>query len=122
MPCDSSHMEASGFEIEMSRVLALLKELKTGKAPEAKEWQGYGEGYSRHFSHEEADKLVAELCGKLGKADVTKYSLEMQMWWRDHLEWDAARIKREKEEAAQAEAKKKALEKLSPAERKALGL
>lgn len=38
------------------------------------------------------DKLTSELCSKLKTTDVTKYSLELQMWWRDHQEADRNRI------------------------------
>jgi hypothetical protein len=31
------------------------------------------------------------LCARLRQVDVTQYSLEMQLWWRDHQQVDALR-------------------------------
>jgi hypothetical protein len=43
----------------------------------------------------DGDAMVAELCSKLRKVDVTDFSLEMQIWWRDHLAADRERFQRE---------------------------
>lgn len=125
MPCNSDYLNANSLEIELSRVLLLLKELETGKPVDTKssDWQGYmKEAYNKGNTRARADKAVASLCEQLKKVDVTKYSLEMQTWWRDHQAAD-----REREAAEEAKAKKtslraSALKKLTPAERKALGL
>jgi len=121
MPCNSDHMQASCFEIEMSRVMALLKELRTARPPLPKEWEGYGDAYCKSISKEEADKLVAELCAKIQEVDVTTFSLEMQIWWRDHQEADRRRIAQEEEATRQEQLRRTALEKLTPEERRALG-
>jgi hypothetical protein len=34
---------------------------------------------------------MALLCARLRQVDVTQYSLEMQLWWRDHQQVDALR-------------------------------
>ena len=39
------------------------------------------------------------LCERLRAVDVTKYSLELQMWWRDHKKRDEARVRRQIKEA-----------------------
>lgn len=41
--------------------------------------------YSKTITKEDLDEKTAELCSKLKEIeDVSKYSLELQMWWRDH--------------------------------------
>jgi len=65
---------------------------------------------------------VAELCQKLQNVDISEYSLEMQMWWRDHQKADKARIERELKEARTRAAKAAALAKLTEYEKALLGL
>lgn len=94
MPCDSSHMEANGLEVELSRLLMLLEEFRTGRPVNRKSdgWDGYHKqayGYGQADLRKRADAATAELCGKLTACeDVTRYSLEMQIWWRDHQKAD----------------------------------
>ena len=122
MPCNSDYLEANGMEIEHSKVLALLKELKTGKLPSF-----FGDGYHKDVYNKTTkgilDEKVAELCSKLQDVeDVKKYSLEMQMWWRDHQKADKARIKRISQSKKEAKDKEELLLKLSPYEKKLLGI
>jgi len=92
MPCDSSYMEANGLEIELSRLLMLLEEFRTGVPvdPRSSEWGGYhNQSYGKGDLRKRADAATAELCGKLTACgDVTRFSLEMQVWWRDHQRAD----------------------------------
>jgi hypothetical protein len=117
-------MNANIYEIEISRVLCLLKELETGKPVDtnSSEWQGYHSMiYNKNYGS--GDQYVAELCGKLKKIkNIKKYSLEMQIWWREHQKADAIRIKREKEQKAKEKLRKQALAKLSDEEKELLGL
>lgn len=120
MPCNSDHMEANHLERRLSQVACLLDELAGKPKIDKAHWGGYHPRvYSASF---DADALVAELCSKLQSVDVTQCSLEMQMWWRDHQAADKARIaveiQRHKEEADRAAA----IEKLTPYERKLLGV
>lgn len=96
MPCDSSYMNATGLEIELSRLLLLLEEFRTGVPVNYKsaDWHGYlqqayGCGHDQAALRKRADAATAELCEKLTACkDVTKFSLEMQVWWRDHQRAD----------------------------------
>lgn len=122
MPCNGDYMNPTQQEINLSVVYGLLDELKTGKLPER-----FGDGYdsrvySKGFTKKHLDKKTKELCSKLQKTDVTKFSLEMQMWWRDHQNADKERLKKQMEEHKHEEERKKALSKLSVYERKLLGL
>lgn len=95
MPCDCSHMEAQDFEVELSKVACLLDEIKKGKWEDA-HWDGYHPKVYNKATKKLGDKLVSELCGVLRNSDVTNYSLEMQIWWRDHQRADVKRLVREK--------------------------
>ncbi len=100
MPCDCSHLEASSLEREISEVACLLDELD-GKPVESSHRRGYHPRVYNKVTRELGDSLTAELCSRLKTTDVTRYSLEMQMWWRDHQAADR------KKDAAQAKTRKK---------------
>lgn len=91
MPCNSDYLEANGFEKSISQVACLLDELD-GKQWNRDWWNGYHpDVYFQKLYKQDADEMVARLCGELRKRDVTQYSLEMQIWWRDHQEADKRR-------------------------------
>lgn len=119
MPCDCSHLEASNFESEMSKVACLLDEFD-GKPIDKTHWNGYHPAvYNKTI---DGDTMIAELCSRLQAVDVKEYSLEMQMWWRDHQQRDKAKLEYELNRKKTEEEKKAALEKLTEYERKLLGL
>jgi hypothetical protein len=122
MPCNSDYMEANQSEKNLSVVYGLLDELETGKLP-----ANFGDGYdkrvyNKHFPKEHLDEKTEELCSKLQNTDVSKFSLEMQMWWRDHQKADKDRLQKEMSKQKDNEAREIALSKLSDYERKLLGL
>lgn len=119
MPCNSDYMEASGKEVELSRVACLLGELD-GKPIDKSHWRGYHPAvYNKQVN---GDALVSELCERLQSVDVQKHSLEMQIWWRDHQASDKARIEHELACKRNAEDREAAMAKLTPRERNLLGL
>jgi hypothetical protein len=115
-------MDANESEKNLSVIYGLLDELETGKLP-----SNFGDGYdtrvyNRGLSKEHLDEKTAELCQKLQNTDVSKFSLEMQIWWRDHQKADKERLEKElKDKEIEAE-KQKALSKLTDYERWLLGL
>lgn len=123
MPCYSP--EPDDIDKEASVVAALLEELKTGILPD---W--YNDGYKFMYdnkigSREVVEKFVPLLCSKLQKMPETTLkvcSLEMQMWWRDHQKTDKKRLEEEMKKKKEGEGKQKAIAKLTPYERKLLGL
>lgn len=123
MPCNSDYMEPSKREKHWSKVLCFLDELD-GKPLDKHHWEGYHPTvYGQGFKRENADSSVAELCSRLqGEEDVTKYSLEMQIWWRDHQEADRERIEHELQRIKEKEDREAALAKLSDYERGLLGV
>lgn len=119
MPCNSDYMEADEREINESRVLCLLDEL-AGKKWKPEWWRGYHpKAYCKPSS---LDARVAALCKALQNVDVKKYSLEMQIWWRDHQAADKARLEEEQKKVKDKRLLDKALRKLSTYERKLLGI
>jgi len=122
MPCNSDHMMANEVEISMSRILNFINEIKTGEFN--KEWhRGYHpDVYYKHVTKEQIDVAVSDLCKTMQGADPSKYSLELQMWWRDHKEADTVRIKKEIDRLAKEKDKKELIESLTPYEKGLLGL
>jgi hypothetical protein len=118
MPCESGYLAANDYEVRMSQVACLLEELD-GKPIDREHWGGY---HPRVYCKARQGELVEELCGRLQKLDVTKYSLEMQIWWRDHQKADKERLERSIKEATELKARVEAMAKLTPYERGLLGL
>lgn len=119
MPCRSDYLDADNREIELSRVACLLDELN-GQPIVKNHWEGY---HPRVYNMQaDGDALVAELCSKLQRTDVSKCSLEMQIWCRDHQAADEKRLKAELAAKKTEAQRQKALKKLTPHERKLLGL
>ena len=89
MPCNSDYLSSTHNEREASKIYALLDEL------DGKPIKNYGSGYdprvyNKGLGKPFMDTLVRRLCKKLAKVDIVKYSLEMQMWYRDHQKADAS--------------------------------
>ena len=129
MPCISDYQEPTAAEIEHSKVLALLKELKTGKLPKYYGDGMYKEVYNKTMAigdtERPLDVKTRELCAalKAKTADEIKgYSLEMQLWWREHQKADRKRAAKDKSASKKQAIKAQALGKLTAEERKALGV
>lgn len=93
MPCDCSYMEATALEKEMAKMACYIDELD-GKFWTKKQHEGYHKKAYNQASRESADAMIQELCGRLSEKstdEIKGYSLELQLWWRDHQEIDKAR-------------------------------
>ena len=98
MPCNSDHMMPNQRELDMSRILCFLRELDDLTYP-ARWLDGYHpEAYDKTLAKDVHDKYTKKLCDKLQGVDVSGYSLELQMWWRDHQAADAKRKEKEEDE------------------------
>lgn len=104
MPCTSNYSgesfssytnkEPTTLQKYLSECLCFLGEL-AGHAWE-KEWLTQHPRVKKEFTtKQDLDKLTEELCKKLQKVDVSNYSLELQIWWRDHVAHDTAQLKKE---------------------------
>ena len=122
MPCDSSYQDPTSLEKNLSEVYNFLDELEDGIHR-----VHHGDGfdarvYNKGLPKSHLDEKTAELCKKLQGLDVSKYSLELQLWWRDHQRADKARVEMDIARAATEKERKELLSRLSPHERKLLGL
>ena len=119
MGCRSDYMAPTDSEKTLSKLHALLEEVETGHHVDS---GTYGSGtWNGAVPEGDLDALTAELCEKLkGKPEIyiSKRSLELQIWWRDHQKWDAIREKQEADAEAEKKLLNQALSKLSPEERK----
>lgn len=115
MPCNCDHMEASGREKESSRVREFLREINQQPFNHKERNEYYG-------CVKTLDRDTATLCEWCASHDVSEMSLELQLWWRDHQHADRARERRERSEAKQEKLRQAAVKKLTPAERRVLGL
>ena len=119
MPCNSDYLAAGPSEIAFSQIACLIDELN-GKPINEDYWGGYHPRvYSKSY---DGDALIKELCDRLQNTDVTKYSLEMQIWWRGHQKADKDRLEREMQKQKTEAEKSAALAKLTDYERKLLGI
>lgn len=117
MPCNCDYMDANARERELSRVACLIDELD-GKPIDRNHWNGY---HPRVYNQEiNGNTITAELCRRLQSQDVSKLSLEMQIWWRDHKKADAQRVEKELADKKTEENRQAAIAKLTPYERKLL--
>lgn len=122
MPCNCDYMEARPEEVAMSEVACLLGELE-GRAWNKSEWRGYHPlVYKRKLTKKDRDDMIDMLCTRLQQVDITQYSLEMQLWWRDHQEADRKRLLDEQAAIKEDKERAVALAKLTAYERKLLGV
>jgi len=132
MPCTSDYADPTAYEEFVSETVKNLMYLRRmlGINPSEELIAAYKKCY---FSKKEGDKWTAELCerlNKLSKKDMEKFVYDahskkarnLANWWEDHQEADKARLAEEKKAKKEANLRKKAVSKLSAAERKALGL
>jgi len=122
MPCRCDYMEPTALEIEASRVAYLLDEIESGEINSSKFNGGAHPNVYGKCDQTLANNLTARLCDTLKEADASKYSLEMQIWWRDHKKKDRKREQAEKSEQKREQIRKAALSKLTKVEKEALGL
>ncbi len=98
MPCRADHMEPNDREIELSKILAFLEELKTGKLDEH-HLKGYHPSvYCEKPTQEQLNDATSQLCKNLRFATLTHYSLELQIWWRKHQKSEERREREDREE------------------------
>lgn len=121
MPCRNEETQPSKRWLESSHVACLMDEVHTGQGLNQKHWDnGHPEATE---NKERADWLTQQLCKHLqtSNIDITKCSLELQLWWRDHQRADQKRKEQELRDRKDQEDKARALAKLTPRERELLG-
>lgn len=113
MPCNSDYLNPNSLEKESIKVIKFLKsefDVDVGN---------FDNVYGRVQTLNEDVALLCELCQN---SDVSKFSLELQLWWRNHQEKDRIRLNKEIAKLENAKKREIALSKLSDYEKKLLGL
>lgn len=111
MPCNCDHMEPSQRENASREVLTHLYDL------------GYETEKPGYYGRVETlDRDIAKLCSwcKSNPSEVSKQSLELQIWWRDHQKTDEKKKLAEIERQRKQAVREKALSKLTGEEKAAL--
>ena len=111
MPCNSDYMRATPAEELSKQLMSFLVEVGLLDC----EIGCYGEPSN-------IDAHTQMLCQFCQHNDVSQYSLELQIWWRDHMKADKARLQQERDAAKTNQQKRDAMVKLTPYERELLGL
>lgn len=113
MPCNSDYMDPIDSEKNSVKVLGFLKELgeDVGK---------FNKIYGRTETLTADVKRLCFLCQNT--PNIENYSLELQIWWREHKKADEERIKREIANTKIKRDREKALSKLSEYEKSLLGI
>lgn len=114
MPCQCD--PPSWWEIQSERVSELLRESR------GEPFNHKNPHHSWRTSEWNLDKATAALCAWCKVNDVSRCSLEMQIWWRDHQEADRQREKKEAEDQRDRAIRQAAIAKLTVEERRALGV
>lgn len=125
MPCRCDDFDPPMYHLTASRLFMLVDEVKGKGPPDPDKYLSEIDNRVYKSDYKELDKMTAFLCKKLNdtpKKTISNYSLELQLWWRNHQIVDARRKKVEEERARINELKQKALSKLTDEEKKALRL
>lgn len=92
MPCNSDYMDATSQEVSLSQVECIFDELDGIPFNKSARGGYHPRAYCK-TTKELLDTRVAALCKRLKELpDITKYSLEVQIWWRDHQKADKKRL------------------------------
>ena len=111
MPCNCDHMEPTFRERESAKIRALLFEV--GIRQDSGGIYGNTDALNRDASE------LCEFCA--GSSDISHFSLELQIWWRDHQKADKERLEREQEKNKTEQEQLEALSKLTDYEKGLLG-
>lgn len=116
MGCRSDYLEPTARELESVRVLEFLREIN------GLDFDHDNPHFKPYGNTEQLDSDTESLCGWCSTNDVSKSSLELQLWWQKHQKHDQLRQEREAIQQKNAALRKAALAKLNREELKILGL
>lgn len=128
MPCNSDYMNPNERERELQRSAKLLVYVFRTIETTPPEW--LLEEANNIYAKD--DRSVTMLCATLKAMDPQeretllggrkRTARDLANWWEEHLEADTAREEREAAEAERARSRRSGLNKLTAAERDALGI
>lgn len=122
-------MEPSNEEIWGSRVACIYYELQ-GKRWNKEWWEGYHpdvynqtyDKYSGAFNVGRAGNEIIKKLSVMNPEEIKKYTLELQMWWRDKREELEERDRLRDQKYEDEVIRRRALLKLNDEEKRVLGL
>ena len=120
MPCNCDHLEPTAREAESVKILEFFRELAGMRYDHDNPYNGH-KPYGRVETLDADTAILCDKCRKLGKKIKNK-SPHLQLWWFHHRKADKKKSAQASEQAKMAVLRAKAAKKLTPAERKALGL
>ena len=91
MPCNSDYMNATPTERKMSQVACFMDEINGVNDSHACMEGYHPRVYGQNLNKNQQDEMVVRLCTKCRVIDISNYSLELQIWWRDHKRADELR-------------------------------
>lgn len=118
MPCRSDYLEPNERERESVCVMEFLREIK---GEPFNHDHPPGDIYGRVQTLDADTNELCYWCYDNPKL-LKRSSLELQLWWQRHQKADRERERSERAHRLRERVKKTALGKLTPAERKALGV
>jgi len=125
MPCNCDHMEPTYREAKLGHIRSLLDELSGLFFNHAKSSM-HRSVYNEGISDEVADSWISDLCKRCTtlevRGELMSWSLELQIWWRDHKIEDAKKAAEIKEVLHKIKARNTVIDKLTAEERKVLGV
>lgn len=107
MPCVSEPPSQS--EITFEKLRSYMKETGVSEPASRKPW-----------SQAHLDSMTRLMCDFCKTHDVREYSLELQIWWRDHQEWDRKRREAKQRASERERLIASALSKLTKEEKESL--
>lgn len=129
MPCNCDHLEPTAREAKLQRAAKLLVYVCKRMGTNPKPWmlKEAGNIYAKD------ERSVTELCAILKRMSPeqqetiiydsrNKDARDLANWWEEHKAADVEREKEEAAEEAKSKLRKRALKKLSPAERESLDI
>src|SRR5688500_1174854 len=119
MACNSDYLAPHSEEIEATKIVALLDELDGKGQPNPKTYNsGLDKRVYNNANNNLLDSLTQQLCSRLQlEKDISVYSLELQIWWRDHQAADKKRVEEELRINQRTKDKADVLKKLTPYDR-----
>ena len=124
MPClDGGRTPISEVEMKMHKLRLLMEEYRTGIHVDSELYCADGHAVIEGHTQRDLDHSTRLLCSRMREEqNISKYSLEMQIWWRDHQIADKKREEEMLEDVKRRSIKETALSKLTREEREILGL
>lgn len=129
MPCNSDYLQRSTFEAELQRAAKLLIYVRSALNLPIGSWLAKA---ARDYYGKGGDQAVIDLCSIMKRLPTEKRNqivgaknrdaADLNLWWIEHQLADAARERSERDEVIEEILRQRGLSKLTPEERRVLGV